>query len=175
MGGTVCSVLKSDPLEAATRLVAERFPDAAAAYLGGSVLTARRTATFDLDIVVLLDGPAAPFRETLRYEGWVVELFVQTRSSMRHYWDKDAAARRTPLLRMCAEGRVLVSRDGEVELLAAEATWSCLWPTPGRGPASGCLDVWPSSTRTCHSVSLRLSVLRLMPSSSRFWSAPAVR
>ena len=65
-GGTVHRVLNDDPLKVAARLVAERFPDAAAAFLGGSVLTTRRTATSDLDIVVLLEGRPAPFRETLR-------------------------------------------------------------------------------------------------------------
>lgn len=112
---------RSDALESAHRLVDERFPDALAAFLGGSALTAQRTATSDLDIVVVLDGPPAPYRETLRAHGWLVELFVHTAASMRHYWHRDAAARRTPLLRMCAEGRVLREVGTTGDDLQAEA------------------------------------------------------
>lgn len=51
----------ADPVETARSLVAERFPAAACAFLGGTVLTSHRTATSDLDVVVLLpDGEPAP-------------------------------------------------------------------------------------------------------------------
>ena len=111
----------ADPVNVATRLVGERFPGAHASFLGGSAPTARRTPWSDLDIVVVLDGPPAPFRNTSRYDGWVVELFVQTPTSLAHYWRKDAAARRTPLLRMVAEGVILTSVDGAAETYRAQA------------------------------------------------------
>lgn len=110
-----------DPVDLATRLVKQTFPEAQAGLLAGSVLTERRTATSDLDVVVVLDGPPAPYRETLRTDGWVVELFVHTAASLRHYWTQDAAARRPVLLRMCAEGHVVASRDGAAERYAEEA------------------------------------------------------
>jgi hypothetical protein len=110
-----------EPLDVAVELVHERFPEAHAAFLGGSVMTSRRTPTSDLDIVVVLASSPAPFRQTLRHRGWVVELFVQTPTSLRHYWRKDAAARRTPLVRMCAEGRILLSVEGAAERYADEA------------------------------------------------------
>ncbi|MDI6099118.1 nucleotidyltransferase domain-containing protein [Actinoplanes sp. NEAU-A12] len=113
--------MPADPVEVATRLVGERFPGARAAFLGGSAPTARRTAWSDLDVVVVLDGPPAPFRDTLRYDGWIVELFVQTPTSLAHYWRKDAAARRTPLLRMVAEGVILAGTDSAAEAYRARA------------------------------------------------------
>lgn len=119
--GRVLGVQRTDPVDVAATLVRERFPEAHAAFLGGSVLTSRRTPTSDLDIVVVLAGPPAPFRETLRCGGWVVELFVHTPSSLQHYWRKDAAERRTPLLRICAEGHVLVSHGGAADSYAAQA------------------------------------------------------
>src|SRR3954453_16864955 len=97
-----------DPVELARALVADRFPDAAAAFLGGSVLTARRTKTSDIDIVVVIDGPPAPYRETVAVEDVIAELFVHTVASLRHYWEKDVAARRPALVRMCAQSAVLV-------------------------------------------------------------------
>lgn len=114
-------VHQADPADLAVRIVRERFPAAQAAFLGGSVLTAHRTSTSDLDIVVVLSGAPAPFRETLRSEGWVIELFVQTPSSLRYYWRKDSESRRTPLLRMCAEGLILVSVGGAAETYQGEA------------------------------------------------------
>ncbi|MGH3621564.1 MAG: nucleotidyltransferase domain-containing protein, partial [Sciscionella sp.] len=56
------------PYRIAEALVAERFPTALAAFLGGSAGTVLATPTSDLDIVVLLDGDPAPFRQTSRYE-----------------------------------------------------------------------------------------------------------
>jgi hypothetical protein len=50
-----------------------------------------------------------------------VELFVQSPTSMRGFWDLDALSRRPPLLRMCAEGVVLRSVDGEGERIQREA------------------------------------------------------
>src|ERR1022692_5262518 len=70
-----------DPVADAADLVRDRFPDALAAFLGGGVLSACRTATSDLDIVVLLAGPPAPYRESLQFRGWPVELFVDRKST----------------------------------------------------------------------------------------------
>lgn len=47
----------------ARRCVVAWFPEARAAWLGGSVVRGGATSTSDLDITVLLAGPPAPFRE----------------------------------------------------------------------------------------------------------------
>jgi hypothetical protein len=101
-----------DPVEAARALVSERFPAARAAFLGGGVLSPSRTVTSDLDIVVLLAGPPAPYRESLRWRGWPVETFVHDRDSIESFFAKDTARRRPTLARMCARGVVLVDADG---------------------------------------------------------------
>lgn len=62
----------------ARRLVTERFPDARAAWLGGSVARGQATLTSDLDVTVLLGRPPAPYRESLTYAGWPVEIFAHT-------------------------------------------------------------------------------------------------
>ena len=100
--------VRSEPVPAAADFVATHFPDALVAFVGGSVLTPERTPTSDLDVVVLLDGPPAPYRETFRHDGWVVEAFVQTRESLRQYADRDVERRVPSLLRMCADSIVLV-------------------------------------------------------------------
>ncbi|WP_030691063.1 nucleotidyltransferase domain-containing protein [Streptomyces globisporus] len=110
-----------DPVLTARELVRNRFPDARAAFLAGSVLTDRRTPTSDLDMVVLLDGSPAPLRESLVYCGWPVELFVQTEAVWHDFADQETAKRRSPLLAMCAEGTLLVDRDGLGASLQDEA------------------------------------------------------
>ncbi len=106
---------------AARGVVAERFPDARAAWLGGSVARGEATAASDLDVTVLLDGPPAPFRDTLRWRGWLVELFVHTDASLAHYRRADLEGRRQPTMsRLVGETIVLVDRDGSGERLRAE-------------------------------------------------------
>lgn len=98
---------------AARGVVAERFPDARAAWLGGSVVRGQATAASDLDVTVLLDGPPAPFRDTVRWHGWLVELFVHTDASLDHYRRADLEGRRQPTMsRLVGETVVLVDRDG---------------------------------------------------------------
>jgi hypothetical protein len=101
-----------DPVEAARALVSERFPAAIAAFLGDGVLSSRRTATSDLDIVVVLTGPPAPYRESLRWRDWPVETFVNDRESLEFFFAKDTARRRPTLARMCAHGVVLADAGG---------------------------------------------------------------
>lgn len=111
-----------DALDAAQLIVSNRFPDAIAAFLSGSVLTARRTSTSDLDIIVVLNGPPAPFRETLREHGWPVELFVQSLASIKYFSDLEAASQSAVTLRMISDGFILHSVNGEAERIQTTAT-----------------------------------------------------
>ncbi|WP_246075053.1 cupin domain-containing protein [Nonomuraea terrae] len=101
-----------DPVTAARALVEEMFPGALYAFVGGSVLTEHRTSTSDLDVVVVLDGLAVPYRESLRWHDWPVELLVHSETSLEAYLDKDFDRRRPTLARICAEGAVLTDRTG---------------------------------------------------------------
>ncbi|MFC5907918.1 nucleotidyltransferase domain-containing protein [Streptacidiphilus monticola] len=124
-----------DPVEVARELVQERFPQARAAFLAGSVLSDRRTPTSDLDIVVLLAGPPAPCRESLTYRGWPVELFAQTEPDWRGFVERETAARRSPLLAMCAEGMLLADVDGLGAVLQREARARLTAGPPPASPA----------------------------------------
>jgi hypothetical protein len=64
------------PVADARALVSERFPTALAAFLGGGVLSDRRTPTSDLDIVVIVGGLSSPYRESMTWRNWPAELFV---------------------------------------------------------------------------------------------------
>jgi|RhiMetdeSRZDD1v2_1073273.scaffolds.fasta_scaffold02119_22 hypothetical protein len=95
-----------DPVPDAADLVEQMFPQACWALVTGSVVGARRTPGSDLDIVVLLpDGdPQAPHRNSLRFRGWPVELFVHDSVSLAYYLAKDVSQRRPSLHRMVALG-----------------------------------------------------------------------
>ncbi len=105
-----------DPVEDARALVSERFPAALAAFLGPGVLSSRRTATSDLDIVVVLAGPPAPYRESLRWRGWPAETFVHDRDSLEFFFAKDTARRRPSLARMCTDGVMLADAGVAAEV-----------------------------------------------------------
>src|SRR6266702_3392228 len=103
---------RMEPEAAAGALIGERFPAARAAFLGGGVLSARRTPTSDLDIAMLVDDPAAPYRESVRWRDWPVELFVQRTDTIGAWFAKDTAKRRPSLARMCGQGVILADADG---------------------------------------------------------------
>lgn len=110
-----------DPVEAAARVTSERFAECRDAFLSRSVLTSRRTSTSDLDVVVILDGPPAPYRETIRSDSWIVELFIHSRESLLFFYDLDAQSGTCTLAQMCADGHVLRSVASEATEIQDEA------------------------------------------------------
>ncbi|GHH69657.1 hypothetical protein GCM10018793_02420 [Streptomyces sulfonofaciens] len=110
-----------EAVDAARAVVGEHHPDARAAFLGGSVITDRRTVTSDLDIVVLVHGSPAPYRWSFRHEDWPVEMFVHTETTWHAFVEREVRERRSPLLRMCADGLLLLDSDGLGARIAAEA------------------------------------------------------
>lgn len=110
-----------DPVGDARSLASERFPAARAAFLGGGVLSDRRTATSDLDIVVILDAPLVSYRESLRWRGWPVELFVRDASLIGAWFAHDVARRRPTIMRMCTDGEVLIDVDGTAAAIRDQA------------------------------------------------------
>lgn len=102
----------------ARQLVSELYPDARAAWLGGSVARGDASPTSDLDITVLQDGPA--LRKSIEYGGWPVELFVHTEKSLRYFADKDQARRQPTMMRLVGESVVLLDTDGSGARLQQE-------------------------------------------------------
>ena len=102
-----------DPVDQARRLACDRFPDALVVILAGSTAAGRATASSDLDIAVLVGDGGETCRETIRFEGRVVELFIHTRAGLVDLFAADFAARRAVLQSMYATGLVLVDANGE--------------------------------------------------------------
>ncbi|WP_093716046.1 nucleotidyltransferase domain-containing protein [Actinacidiphila alni] len=110
-----------DPIKDARAVVEELHPGARAAFLCGSVMTDRRTANSDLDIVVVLDGEPAPYRLSVRERGWPVELLVHTEETWNAFVDREVPLRSSPLMSMCAGGTLLFDTDGVGARLKARA------------------------------------------------------
>ncbi|WP_203135800.1 nucleotidyltransferase domain-containing protein [Microbacterium sp. JZ31] len=94
----------------ARRFVEDRFPAAEAAVLAGSTARGERTATSDVDLLVL--GPAQMFdadedslAATLAFEGEAFEVFAHTAGAFERWVEKDLARHRPLLLNMLFEGR----------------------------------------------------------------------
>ncbi|MGZ9928611.1 nucleotidyltransferase domain-containing protein [Streptomyces sp. NC-S4] len=109
------------PVDQARRFAARCFPDALSAVLAGSGAAGRATATSDLDIAVLIEDGGETRRETLRFEGRLVELFVHTRAGLDELFAADTASRRGVMQRMYAEGLVLFERNGAAAALKRRA------------------------------------------------------
>lgn len=71
--------------------------------------------------MVVIDGSPAPYRETIKAEGWIVELFVHSRASLSFFYDFDARTRTCTLARMCADGYVLRDTGDEAADVQFEA------------------------------------------------------
>ncbi|MBF4459575.1 nucleotidyltransferase domain-containing protein [Pseudoclavibacter sp. VKM Ac-2867] len=98
-----------EPLEVSAAFVAERFPRAEVAVMAGSSASGRRTATSDIDL--LLIGPEEMFgsgRSSLAtnvaYDGESMELFSYTEQAFEEWVGRDLATFRPVLLNMLAEG-----------------------------------------------------------------------
>lgn len=130
--------MPQDPVTDARDLIAELFPQARWAVLGGGILSAARTPGSDLDIVVVLrdNDPAAPHRDSRYWRGWPVELFVHDAATLDHYLRQDLPGRRPVLCRMVATG-VLLTGDAEGAAEAARVQADCAAVLAAGPPAIG--------------------------------------
>ena len=119
----------NDSIETARSIVADRFPDALASVLAGSSANGTATSTSDLDIVVVLAGPPAPYRETIRVEGVPVELFVHTSDSQLYWYVRERTEGRCPLAHMLATGVALLGQETNA-IQAAARRWIAEGPEP---------------------------------------------
>ena len=68
---------RPDYLLVAKAIFTERFPDAACAFIAGSIVTGQGTPSSDIDMVVIYnDEEHETYRNSLMRDGWPVELFV---------------------------------------------------------------------------------------------------
>jgi predicted nucleotidyltransferase len=111
----------ADLVRKARDLVAERYPEALAAFLGGSTAAGTSTPTSDLDIAVLMPNGHDTLRDTTREgaDGRIVEWFVHTPETVGRFIEE--SDRRAVMTRVYGQGIVLADRDGAAARIAAAA------------------------------------------------------
>lgn len=101
-----------EPIDAARDLAQRTFHDALTVIVGGSVLTDRRTPMSDLDMVVVTGPLESPYRYSLRWAGWPVEVLVHDERSLAAYCADNLARRWPGIPRLIAEGAIVSDRGG---------------------------------------------------------------
>lgn len=98
--------------ELAAKIVAERFPDAEAAFVAGSIIRGEGTVLSDIDLVVLHTRLDHAWRESFLFDGTPVEAFVHDPETLNWFFSADLKTARPALVGMVAEGRVVGMRPG---------------------------------------------------------------
>ncbi|MFE6687495.1 nucleotidyltransferase domain-containing protein [Streptomyces sp. NPDC057743] len=113
-------ITRRDPVEAARGLARHLFDDALTVVVGGSVLTERRTPTSDLDMVVVTGPRENPYRHSLTWEGWPVEILVHDERTLAAYCADNLARRWPGIPRLIAEGTLVSDPVGLGKRLQTE-------------------------------------------------------
>ena len=93
-----------------TELHREKYPEADAIFLAGSVVRGEGTKTSDLDIVVAYDSIPNAYRDSYYYGGWPIEAFVHDPQTFEYFIQKVDAPTGVPsLATMVSEGIELPS------------------------------------------------------------------
>lgn len=103
---------RTEPVSAARGVAHQWFPDAMTVIVGGSALTDRCTPTSDLDMVVVTAPRNAPYRRSLRWEGWPVELLVHDEQTLAAYCADNLARRWPGIPRLIAVARQVLDQVG---------------------------------------------------------------
>ena len=123
----------ADAVEVALRFCDHDYPGATTVILAGSASTGRRTATSDIDI--LLIAPAHPFGDgvgsearVVHREGERIDVFAYTVDGFRDWAERDFASLRPVLPYMLTEGSPLRTGPEFVELRRWSAERLALGP-----------------------------------------------
>ena len=104
--------MKLSAEETAEKLFNEKYPDAKAFFLAGSVLRGEATPYSDLDIVIVFEKIEAAYRDSFVYEDWPVEVFVHDESTLKYFFEKvDAPSGYPSLPSMVKESIVISGKD----------------------------------------------------------------
>ena len=87
-----------DVLNAAHLVFRERYPDAEVAFAAGSLVRGEGTAYSDLYLVVVFPTLPAAYRESFRFQGLPVEVFVHDPETLEYFFVEMDVASGIPTL-----------------------------------------------------------------------------
>ena len=110
-------------LNAAHLVFRERYADAAVAFAAGSLIRGEGTAYSDLDLVVVFPTLPAAYRESIRFQGLPVEVFVHDPETLEYFFvEMDVASGIPALPQMVMEGQEVTGPTELSGRLKARAT-----------------------------------------------------
>lgn len=107
-------------LVAAREYVIKEYPNAILAVLAGSVVRGEGTENSDLDIVIITDGDELPYRKSVIYQKWPIELFVYNEKSYKEHCQRGVDQARPTLINMIVEGIPIIDRDKNFHIIKRE-------------------------------------------------------
>jgi hypothetical protein len=113
-------MMRSNPLEAARKIIDKHFPNCQGALLAGSVVRNEASETSDLDIVIFDNRLDESYRESLKEFEWPVEVFVHNMNSYKAFFKSDCERARPSLPQMVSEG-IIIKDDGFMKEIKKEA------------------------------------------------------
>ncbi|WP_217183570.1 nucleotidyltransferase domain-containing protein [Streptomyces sp. AC495_CC817] len=116
-----------DHTAVAERFIAERFPRATIAVIAGSTARGDRTATSDIDLLLigegLFDGSAQSEASTHAFGGEIFEVFAYTPEGFREWAERGIQGHRPVIVHMLVDG-IAIREDDRLDELRAH--WSAV-------------------------------------------------
>lgn len=107
-------------LDTAERFVAARYPEAMIAVVAGSTARGERTATSDIDLLLIGDGLFGGAKNaeasTHAFEGETIEVFAYTHAGFQEWADRGLARFRPVIVHMLVDG-VAIRDEGRLDAL----------------------------------------------------------
>ncbi|MEE1925783.1 nucleotidyltransferase domain-containing protein [Pseudomonas sp. 147P] len=111
-----------EALAVAGAVVQARYPEAAFAYVAGSIMRGQGTRFSDIDLVVVFDRLEAAYRESFLVDGVPVEAFVHDPQTLAWFIQEDAKRGRPSMLNMVVEGVVIGEEGSTAQALRDHAS-----------------------------------------------------
>ncbi|WP_350342784.1 nucleotidyltransferase domain-containing protein [Proteinivorax tanatarense] len=104
-------------LVAARKFVQKSYPDCQLAILAGSVVRGEANDNSDLDIVIVNDIETAPYRKSLIFDKWPIEVFVYDEESFEKHCKLGVDKARPFLISMVVEGIPIIDSKKDINLI----------------------------------------------------------
>lgn len=112
---------RADPHQVAQQFGAGFHPRPLGVILGGSASQGLASTNSDLDVVVVQPGDSTLRRESVALGGWTVDGLVVSDEGLRELWRAEIESRWCPVLRICAEGVLVLDTGGRGQQLQSRA------------------------------------------------------
>ncbi len=104
----------------AQQFIASHYPESDIVLIGGSAVYGNLTTESDIDLIII-DETEAPRLECYHFLGWKIEAFIYTALSLEFEVQTARYKGMPTIIKMCAEGLLIVDKQGNGKELQREA------------------------------------------------------